>query len=115
MAAGQTGLGLNAMFRNSYMSFIGFEPTNGFQLYTDALLAGLLDLAPQKAAGRSTVRKIDEGYSCSLSIVSPGMHFKTTTVCERPQSALEKAQSQLFRQLARWRKKSRRLRLATDQ
>ncbi len=90
------------------MSFIGFEPTSGFQLYTDALLASLLDLAPKQAAGRSTVVKTASGYRCSLSIISPGMHFQTKAESPRPQSALEKAQHQLFRQLARWRKKKRR-------
>ena len=96
------------MFSNSFMSFVGFEPTNGFQLYTDALLASLLDLAPKNAAGHSLVRKTEQGYTCRLSIFSPVAQFQSISESERPQAALEHAQFQLFRQLARWRKRRRR-------
>ena len=84
--------------------YLNFKPTDGFQLYADALMTRLLDLAPSDSATQAAIEKKGEYYFCKIAIVSMTGRFEALIESANPKSALEEARRRIIRQLSKWNK-----------
>ncbi|MEW6055742.1 MAG: hypothetical protein AB1540_03935 [Bdellovibrionota bacterium] len=92
------------MILSQRTQFLNFKPTDGFQLYTDALIGNLLNLAPSDATGLSMIEKRGERYSCKIEITSAIGRFEAFIEGFSARSALEEARRRIIRQLSKWRR-----------
>jgi hypothetical protein len=83
--------------------FRNFKPSHELESFTNSILSQLLSRAPYGASITSMLERIGEIYYCRVEIGSKSGTFKTRIVAKSPQSAIERARSQILVQLSRWR------------
>jgi hypothetical protein len=85
-------------------TYLNFIPTEGFQLYANALLDKLTNLAPSDASSSSFFEKRGRLYACKIEIISAAQRFEAVIESLHPKSSLEQARRRVLRQIARWRR-----------
>src|SRR5437868_2487393 len=85
--------------------YLNFSPTEGFKLYTHALVTKLLDLSPSDSVVKSEIEKVGDRYACRLEVTSRFRRFVSFCESAHPKSALEEARRRVMRQLDGWKNK----------